>query len=378
MSDRPRALVISNIAWTFVWQRHQTIASMLARDFDVTFCELPGIRRVKLSDASRIWTRLRETRRGDDDANPGLGAVRIVRPRVLPSTNRMFCAWNARLLKKWTDGDPLMAGTWDVVLNYSPSRAALQLLEILPHRCLIYDCTDDWLAVRGIPEHLGRDERRLLGKADLTLVPSRGLLERKTRFAKRIERLPHGALVDRFLPAGNVSLRPSAPPAILYYGHLHRQHLDFALIEEIAFLRPAWRIILVGPVRTPHRFPPNVETPGQSPHEGLRGWIEQAHVLILPYVINRYTEAVLPAKSYECLATGLPVVATRLPELTAEFDGLMRFGDSPDSVLAEIESALAEPAEAAARRIAVARENTWDDRYSVLRGHLVEFGVLNA
>lgn len=378
MSERPRALVISNIAWTFVWQRHQTITTLLARDFDVTFLELPGIRSVRLGDAARIWARLRETRRGSEVAVAGASRIRIIRPRVLPSTNRMFCAWNARHLKRWVRRDPALSETWDLVLNYSPARAALQVMDLLPHRCLVYDCTDDWLAVSGIPSHLAADECKLLGRADLTLVPSRVLLERKEPFARRIERLPHGATVERFLPFEDQMRPPAGPTTILYYGHLHRQHLDFGLIDAITALRPAWRIILVGPVKTPHRFPAGVEFPGQIAHDKLRDWINQAHALFLPYVLNSYTEAVLPAKSYECLATGRPVVATPLPELTSEFEGLMRFAETAESFVSEIEAALVEPVEAATRRIAVARENTWEQRYSVLRGHLLELGALTA
>ena len=54
-----KTLVISNIAWDFVWQRHQTMAALFARDGEVVFCEVPGIRRVGLRDAARVFARLR-------------------------------------------------------------------------------------------------------------------------------------------------------------------------------------------------------------------------------------------------------------------------------------------------------------------------------
>ena len=51
--SRPTTLVISNIAWDFVWQRHQTLASLFARDSEVVFLEVPGIRRVRLRDEKK-------------------------------------------------------------------------------------------------------------------------------------------------------------------------------------------------------------------------------------------------------------------------------------------------------------------------------------
>ena len=75
----------------------------------------------------------------------------------------------------------------------------------------------------------------------------------------------------------------------------------------------------------------------------------------------------MPAKTYECLATGLPVVATPLPELTADFAEEMRFVTPGEAWAPAVEAALREDTPAArARRIALARENTWERRFGEL------------
>ena len=363
-------LFISNIAWDFVWQRHQTLASLFARDGRVIFCEIPGIRRVGLRDAPRVLARLRRfaaPSRPADAGTPPPAGLTIMRPFVLPATNPLFCAWNARQMRRFAAAQPELRAGVDLVVDYSASRTALQLLDCVPHRRLVYDCTDDWLAVRGIPSFLRDDERALLARADLTLVPSQPLLERKAPAARRIARVPHGVLLERFL----VPARP-APAAgtvnLLYYGHLHRQHVDFAAIDRIARARLGWRIVLLGPVRTPHAFPPNVVLGGQQPHERLRDAISAADVLLLPYAVNAYTQAVMPAKSYECLATGRPIVAAPLPQLTADFAGEMAFADAPEAWVPAIERVLRDDTPAArAARIAVAEANTWEQRYAEIR-----------
>ena len=358
---RPTALFISNIRWDFVRQRHQTMATLCARDYDVVFCEIPGVRRPNWKDLARLWGRLKPASRSWSEPPPA--GVRVVRPPVLPAISPGWCRLNAFLLDRWLAWHPALRGGVDLIVNYSAARTALQLIDRVPHRRLVYDCTDDWLAVRGIPEFLPADERQLLRQADLTLVPSRTLLARKRAGARRCVQLPHGALVERFLVAPR-------PPArlehlvLLYYGHLHHQHLDFALLDRIARERPGWRLLLVGPVKTPHTFPPNVTLTGQVPHERLREYVEQADVLLLPYALNGYTEAVMPAKTYECLATGRPVMASPLPELVAELPDLLHYPLGPKQWVPAIERAVATDTEAArTARIARAKANTWEARY---------------
>jgi glycosyltransferase involved in cell wall biosynthesis len=367
-------LVISNVAWDSIWQRHQTIAQLLARDHDVIYCEIPGVRGVGLADAGRILRRLRALRRAAPVTTVP-SRLRVLRPFVLPATNALFCAFNDRQMRRLVAREPALARGVDFIVNYSVARTALQLTARVPHRRLVFDCTDDLPAVTGVPAFFADDEKRLLREADLTLVPSRVLEARKGPMARRCVRLPHGALVERFL------LPPKPAPTdgrltLLYYGHLHRQHLDFAVLDAVARARPSWRIILVGPVVTPHAFPPNVETPGQQPHERLRDFVAEADVLLLPYVLNHYTEAVLPAKTYECLATGRPVVAAPLPELRTELDGFLRFAIDADGWIRAVEQAMAgdSPAKREAR-VALARANSWEARYAELRTLLQTLGT---
>ena len=373
MNARSVTLVISPIEWSFVWQRHQTLAVLLARDSDVVFCEVPGIRRVRWGDAGRIGRRLRALALGGEKAgNSPPAGVRIVRPFLLPASNAVFCALNDRLIGRFLGRVAELRGGVGLIVNYSVSRSALQLIARVPHRRLVYECTDNWPAVEGIPRFLPADEQALLKQADLTLVPSRRIEELKRPLARRIARVPHGVLVERFLLPPKTR-NSDGSVTVLYYGHLHRQHLDFELLTQLALLRPAWRIVLVGPVRTPHGFPANVSLPGQQPHAGLRDFIRDADVLLLPYAVNVYTRAVLPAKIYECLATGRPIVAVPLPELMEGFAEHLRFAADGEGFVREIEAVLAgDTTEARARRIALAHANTWEERYRQIRGLLAE------
>lgn len=367
MRTRPTTLVISNIEWAFIWQRHQTLASLFARDSDVFFCEMPGIRRVGWRDLPRLLGRLRRLLAGTKGSKgePMPPGLRILRPWLLPATNGFFDACNARQIRRLVARFPELRGGVDLVLNYSAARSALQLIDSVPHRRLVYDCTNDWLSIAGVPQRLAADECALLARADLTLVSGEELRGRKTA-ARRLAIVPEGVLADRF-----VDIPPAprdGPLTLLYYGHVHRQHLDVATIAGIARRRPGWRIRLVGPIKTPYPFPENVELIGQKPHAQLRDEIATAHALLLPYVLNDYTRCVFPAKTYECLATGRPVIATPLPTLEAAVGNVLRFARGTEAIVAAVEAAYEHdtPADVAAR-IRLALENTWEKRYAHIR-----------
>jgi glycosyltransferase involved in cell wall biosynthesis len=326
---------------------------------------------VGLSDTGRILKRAWALAAGSGRPSGAVAPeIRIVRPLVLPSTNRVFCAWNSVRLRTFAARLLEQAGPFDLVISYSASRSALALLQALPRTMLVYDCTDDFLAVQGIPRFYREDESWLLQSADLTLVPSRILYDRKKGAARRLEHVPHGALVERFL------VEPRSKGAgctLLYYGHIHRQHLDVDIICRIAETRPEWKIILAGPVKTPVKFPRNVDLAGQQEHERLRALIERADVLLLPYVINQYTQAVFPAKSYEYLATGRPVVSAPLPELQRTFSELFAFAEAPQDWVPAIEATLAKDRPSLRqRRIEMAQANSWNARFEQIKRLIAE------
>jgi hypothetical protein len=75
----------------------------------------------------------------------------------------------------------------------------------------------------------------------------------------------------------------------------------------------------------------------------------------------------MPAKIYECLATGRPIVATPLPELKTDFAGHLRFAADGPGFATAVEDVLAsDTSEARRARVVLAQANTWEQRY----GHI--------
>ena len=111
---------------------------------------------------------------------------------------------------------------------------------------------------------------------------------------------------------------------------------------------------------------PGVDYRRAVSHAERPGALAGVDAFVLPYRINSLTRAISPAKTYECLAAGRPVVTAPLPameelgehvylaERPEDYVGTLRRlweQETPRKVLAGIE---------------LARENSWEVRFGEL------------
>jgi glycosyltransferase involved in cell wall biosynthesis len=159
-------------------------------------------------------------------------------------------------------------------------------------------------------------------------------------------------------------------PRIGYTGHVKKQ-LDWPLMLALATRHREWSFVFVGK-RSPHpeitplldrlAALPNVYFIGEQPTPELAKYPQHFDVCVMPYRANGYTAYIYPLKLHEYLATGQPVVGTRLPALE-EFSHLVALATCPDewsaALTAALEPAASCPEQREARR-AEARLHDWD------------------
>jgi glycosyltransferase involved in cell wall biosynthesis len=91
---------------------------------------------------------------------------------------------------------------------------------------------------------------------------------------------------------------------------------------------------------------------------------------LLPYRINPLTGGISPAKTYECLATGRPVVAAPLPAIR-ELGGHVYLAGRPEDYVETLRRlGELETEEKARQRISLARENSWETRFAQIEGEI--------
>jgi glycosyltransferase involved in cell wall biosynthesis len=373
MPDSTSVVILSSVEWNFTWQRHQILATALAaRGFQVVYVDplpkrLPSIREVR-----RVLGRLTGIPQVSGYPRQSVHqSVSVISPIALPDVNDVFELVNRafflpRLYKRLRS---LTKRSRLVILTYLPFPGPLSLACRLAPDLLIYDCVTRWAEDERVPRGRLR-ETELFQKADLVMADSPFLYEQAMRYNPRTHRLPPGVDFDLFQRAANISAARSGQPIrCCYFGGVGGQHID---VELLATISHRYQLRIVGPVRTNiPRLAPTAELVGVVPHPELPEYLADSDVIVLPYRVNEFTRAVHPAKTFECLATGKPIVVTRLPSLVPYAD-LLYISDSHHEFLSNVERAMLEPPQLRERRIELARRNTWDKRVDKLEGLIFE------
>jgi glycosyltransferase involved in cell wall biosynthesis len=257
--------------------------------------------------------------------------------------------------------------------------------EQLEHRGLIDRATAEWVA------------ERAFGAATVLLAVSSEVaayLEERFPAARgRVRVLPNGVNPDRF-PAGTEAASP-APRGVFtvgFLGTLKPWHGLGVLAEAFAALHrqaPASRLLVVGdgPERASlaadlcsHGVAAAADFTGAVEPSQVPGLLASMDVGVAPYEEGHFYFS--PLKVYEYMAAGLPVVASRIGQLS----GLIRDGvtgvlcppGDPAALAGALDRLRLDPARCLpmgkTARAEVLREHTWDARV----GRILELAGLGA
>jgi glycosyltransferase involved in cell wall biosynthesis len=170
-------------------------------------------------------------------------------------------------------------------------------------------------------------------------------------------------------------------PRIGYTGKLKRQ-LDWPLLLHLAQRHREWSFVFVGPT-SPHpdigpsidalNRLPNVYFLGSKSPLALGAYPQHFDVCLMPYRVDDYTRYIYPLKLHEYLASGRPLVGSRIPALE-EFADIVALANTPETWSAAIGALLTPTATSwAARAIRqeVARRFDWDVLVDRIAGIIV-------
>lgn len=244
-------------------------------------------------------------------------------------------------------------------------------------------------------------DRRLKGRADLTLYCSRLLYEAEKGECRRALFVDHGVDFDRFAEAGMrlegadsvvstdsphpsdspdssaepADLRGQPRPRVGFIGGIDAHTFDPPLFVAVARALPEVRFVLVGACSLPEGWCPlpNVVHLGQRPYDEVPGYMAGCDVLIMPWNQSEWIKACNPVKLKEYLATGRPVVSTWFDELK-NYEGFVRVAGDAASFVEAIRASLREQPDAVAMRARVRRE-TWTAKAEAVMAELERAGL---
>lgn len=376
-----------------MWTNKQHIMSRLAKqhrvihmDFHVSAWATFGARALLRKPAlalqpRRLWSEgiVKREEAGNLYVGSSWGAPGI---GLLPHTNRLRDHFTydkkVQIVRDFLARESIVD---PIIWVYHPGfgEAALSL----PRKLLVYDCVDEYTAFPAYAkckDWLAARERKLCENADLVFTTAPALYERKrvynptgTHYVHNVGDAEH---FKRALESGTEVPEDAAKlpkPVITFIGAVSNYKLNIDWLLKLARERPHYQLALIGPIGVSDpstnvsalRGLPNVHVLGTRSYAELPGYLKGCDVAVIPYRLNQYTESVFPIKFFEYLATGKPVVVSRLPALSGFLDSVL-VSDDEDSFVSQCDRALASGAEGREKRIALAEANSWSKRVSDL------------
>jgi len=182
-------------------------------------------------------------------------------------------------------------------------------------------------------------EGEITSRVDQVFVTSPGLLSKKRHFNHNTLFVPNGVDYHTFATPciEPEDLFPIPHPRIGYVGVI-KQQLNLSLVLDLARRNRDLSFVLVGPQRLHEEVTslihelsrlPNVYFLGPKSLEALPAYQQHMDVSLLCYKVNLYTHCVYPLKLHQYLASGTPIIGSRIRSLE-DFVSVIDIADTAD------------------------------------------------
>lgn len=320
--------------------------------------------------------------------------LRVFRPGRLPFRWRPATAWD-----RWVSGHhagvlsrQIPIGDKMIVMLFHP--ALWPIAGELDSAQLVYYPFDNFRREGGWTEELAAMERTVIERAGLVVASSKAIADDlPIQALNKVRVLGNGVDFNAVVHAANqpcmAPLASIPRPRIGYCGVVNRK-IDFLLVQQIALRHPDWHWVFIGPERgldadgdepffrqqdalASCRTLPNVHFLGAMLHSEVFNCLHHMDVNV---ICNRsdsgWWQDTYPLKFHEYLAAGKPVISSPIASLE-EFAGVAEIAEGVDGWVGALHRAIsAGGVGTVSERRAVARQNDWERRVTVLEGWLTQ------
>jgi beta-glucosidase/6-phospho-beta-glucosidase/beta-galactosidase/glycosyltransferase involved in cell wall biosynthesis len=365
-TDRYGIVVFSHLRWGFVWQRPQQFLSRFAKKHPIVFIEEPFF------DLN-------------EDGEPRIDFHRVM-PNVTVITPHLSESWNRNpklpaKLREFTNealSEMNDEGLFDAPLlwYYSPMDSAWSL-GYVPNRGIVYDSMDELSQFTGAPKTLIANEIRLMDHADIVFAGGYELSEKKKARHDNVHFFGCGVEVDHFGKAAReaTTVPPDIDfmnrPVLGWFGVVD-ERVDYAMVGEMARMKPDWSFAMVGPVVKvdPNLLPhfPNLFWLGGRDYQVLPNYCKAFDICMMCFAINAATEYINPTKALEYFATGKPVISTPVKDVVRQYSDVVDIVKTAAEFVAAAERILKNrPTERIDKGLALANASGWENTVSTMQ-----------
>lgn len=239
----------------------------------------------------------------------------------------------------------------------------LFLVEAIPHRGLVYDCSREW-------DHLPLEwESELASLADVIFAASPGLAKRLSPCCDNIALIPNGVNYLMFTQAGleiPTDLRAISGPILCRVGAV-TPDLELEPLCHAASVHPEWTFLLIGPAAAGADQAlaayPNIRLLGPLSAPSIPDYLSASQVCFDLLSTRSRGSDILPPHLYEYLASARPIVSMLDQDQVEAFPDVIYTAHTPAEFVSRCERALQEdPQWVSGRRRRYASAARWSDR----------------
>ena len=361
-------IVLSHLRWDFVFQRPQQLMKRAAQSYNIFYVEEP------IYEGNIFTFRHFRVEYG----------VHVIQP-ILPSSTPEFEAtfYQGYIIHYITDS---VINGRIILWYYTPM--ALKFGHRITADAIVFDKMDELSAFAFAPPALRTMEASLMDAADIVFTGGASLHAAAAGRNPNMHCFPSSIDAAHFgLARGGALLDPIdqaglARPRLGFFGVID-ERIDLQLIADVAALRPAWQLVMIGPTAKidPATLPQasNIHWLGGRDYTQLPAYLAHWDLGWMPFARNEATRFISPTKTPEFLAAGLPLLSTPIHDVVEPYGrlGLVEIVSNAAAVVDAGDLMLAQardPERVADRLAATDRQlmtGSWDTTWAAMQS-LVE------
>jgi len=373
MAEDYPIIVHCHLCWDWVWQRPQQFLSRLSRRHPVLFVETIGPDAELVAPIARLQT---------TPDFPNVTRLRLQFPAWRWGDGAYVDRTRRELVQEALRG-PLEGQFQNAVQWFYDPMTVRAFAGRMCEIATVYDCMDEYSKFSEAHPELSRREVELLARADVVFTGGRKLFEAKRQhnpnchfYGCGVDSAHFGQARDTRTAVPHDLTRAKKQAALGFFGVVD-ERMDYKLVAKLADANPQWSVMIIGPVlkvngeTLPRRA--NLHWLGARDYSQLPAYCKGFDLCLMPFALNEATEYINPTKALEYMATGKPIVSSRVPDVVSNFSEVVKIASSHDDFISLCRQAIAEPDQAAIKRgLEMAADSTWERIVKQMENHINE------
>lgn len=367
--EKKRDIVVLSISdWSSFWFQKQEIAKRFLDDgYKVHFINRSPQRWPKLF---HILQRLRPNKKTGFFKNPAPEGMNMITPLWLPPARwlRFISQWFVkRTVRQMNLPDDY------VLITFLPTYNALDFIRFTKPATVAYINVHNYDADARTMKDVLRSEKELIKQCDYIFGDSHFNRDRVNRIGERSDALlsPPGVYSERFREAfRGDEAQQGSKSKLVFFGNIGT-HLNIPLYNALAEKFDVTFIGVVNPAVDASSISEKITLRDPVPPTELQQVLKDYDILTILYYETPYIDGVIPAKLFECMAMGKPMLVGGLKEARRYLDVVYDLsGDPKEAEKIIMNLSETETKERISQRFEYGVQADWANHFKRLKSYL--------